>query len=130
MYSKLIPAVLVIITTLVIDFSDLSRICDSTQCDNAFGFILQSTFFLSLLFLLFLGLARFFLGSDISYWWKFARITVPVIFIISTIIGLGFHHTVGGFMNMSAALDLPALVAMYVFFSAGSLVQIYRGYRK
>ncbi len=62
-------------------------------------------------------------------WWKFARIAIPLILIISTIINLGFHHNPGGFMNMDDMFDIPAHILLYTIFVIGSIVQIVRGRR-
>lgn len=62
-------------------------------------------------------------------WWKFARVAIPIILVISTVINLQLHHTSGGFFNMDNMFDLPALILMYSIFVMGSLIQIYRGYR-
>ncbi len=63
-------------------------------------------------------------------WWKFARVAIPVILVISTIINLGFHHTSGGFMNFDDMFDVPALIFLYLIFAVGSIIQIVRGYRQ
>lgn len=62
-------------------------------------------------------------------WWKFARIAIPLILIISTLINLGFHHNPGGFMNMDDMFDIPAHILLYTIFVVGSVVQIVRGLR-
>jgi hypothetical protein len=62
-------------------------------------------------------------------WWKFARIAIPVIFVLSTLINLQLHHNSGGFMNLDNIFDIPALILMYSIFTIGSLIQIVRGYR-
>jgi hypothetical protein len=76
------------------------------------------------------SIATFFLkGETFNSWWKFARIAIPIIFVISTIINLQLHHTPGGFFNMDNMFDLPIIFLMYAVFVLGSLIQIYRGYR-
>lgn len=62
-------------------------------------------------------------------WWKFARIAIPVILIISTVINMGLHHNSYGLFNMDNLFDIPALLLMYGIFIIGSLIQIWRGYR-
>lgn len=62
-------------------------------------------------------------------WWKFARIAIPIIFIISTLINLKLHHTSSSFMNLDDILDLPILFLMYGVFIVGSLWQIWKGYK-
>ena len=63
-------------------------------------------------------------------WWKFARIAIPAILIISTIINLRLHHTSHGFFSMDNMFDIPALITLYAVFVLGSIVQVYRGYRR
>ncbi len=79
--------------------------------------------------LLILALLFFLPYQVYQRWWKFARVAIPVILVISTIINLGFHHTVGGFLNTSDIFDIPAHILMYSIFVIGSIVQIVRGYR-
>lgn len=62
-------------------------------------------------------------------WWRFARIALPAIFLITTVINLGFHHSNYGPFNMDNMFDIPALITLYTIFVVGSLVQIWRGYR-
>ena len=61
-------------------------------------------------------------------WWKFARVAVPVILILSFVISLGFHHHPGGWFNIDSEIDLILYFLMYAVFVAGSIVQIYSGY--
>ncbi len=63
-------------------------------------------------------------------WWKFARIAIPIILVISTLINLQLHHSSGGFMNMDDMFDIPALILIYTVFILGSLIQIWRGYKQ
>jgi hypothetical protein len=63
-------------------------------------------------------------------WWKFARVAVPVIFLCSFLISLGFHHNPGGWFNIDMQIDLIAYFLLYSVFVIGSVVQVYRGYRK
>ncbi len=62
-------------------------------------------------------------------WWNFARFAIPVIFVASIIVNLGYFHDEGGFLNMNDTIDQVLLSAMYLFFIIGSTVQIIRGYR-
>lgn len=77
-----------------------------------------------------------FIFSFISYlapervlvsWWKFARIAIPAVFIFSLIINLELHHSPSG--QMQGVLDAPALGMLYLIFTIGSLIQIWRGWR-
>ncbi len=60
-------------------------------------------------------------------WWKFARIAIPVIFVVSTLIGMRLHHNSYGFFNMDNMFDIPVLLLMYGIFIIGSVIQILRG---
>lgn len=63
-----------------------------------------------------------------SKWWKFARLTVPLVFVAQFIIGLGLHHNPGGWFSMDQTIDLFILFALYGFFVLGSLFQMFRAY--
>lgn len=63
-------------------------------------------------------------------WWKFTRVALPSIFVLTILINLKLHHSPGGWINMDADVDRAAFVLMYAIFILGSLVQIIRGYRK
>jgi hypothetical protein len=62
-------------------------------------------------------------------WWKFARITIPLIFLSLYIISLELHHSPGGWFNVNDEIDLTAYFIFITAFITGSLIQIYRGYR-
>ncbi len=83
------------------------------------------------LFILFFSLVTFKMKEVVfSAWWKFAQIAIPTIFLISFIISLGLHHSPGGFFNIDNEIDVTAYFLMYSIFVIGSLIQIYRGYRR
>ncbi len=86
--------------------------------------------FLFFPFILIFSLLTYKMPSVVfGVWWKFARIAIPLILIISTFINLGFHHQPGGFMNMDDMFDIPAHILLYTIFVVGSVVQIVRGLR-
>lgn len=62
-------------------------------------------------------------------WWKFARVAITVIFVLSIMINMGVLHSNGGFFNMDNNFDLAALIFLYSVFTIGSTIQIVRGYR-
>lgn len=69
-------------------------------------------------------------------WWEFAKWSIPVIFFLLFLINLGLLHpgeTAGAFGwggLFDEAIDWYVSIALYVVFAIGSLVQIYRGYKK
>jgi hypothetical protein len=63
-----------------------------------------------------------------QYWWKFARIGIPVAFILSLLINLEVHHSPGG--QWEDIFDIPALILIYGAFTLGSIWQIWKGFRQ
>lgn len=61
-------------------------------------------------------------------WWRFTRIAAPVVLVLAFVINLELHHNPSG--EMQNIFDAPALWALYIAFSIGSVVAIYRGYRR
>jgi len=61
-------------------------------------------------------------------WWKFARISIPLILAIVTYINLNPQNN-GGFFNMDNDFKVLMLLGLYGIFTLVSLIQIYRGYR-
>lgn len=62
-------------------------------------------------------------------WWRFARIAIPLIFILIYIINLELHHQSGGYMSFDYEMDFLLKLIMYFTFTIGSIIQIVRGYR-
>lgn len=86
--------------------------------------------FLLFPFVLILSLLTFKMSNQVFVaWWKFARVSIPVILVISTLIGMQLHHNSYGLFNMDNLFDVPVLLLMYGIFIVGSLIQIWRGYR-
>lgn len=82
-------------------------------------------------FVLFFSILTYFTRESVfTAWWRFARVSIPVILIISTIIGMQLHHNSYGLFNMDNLFDIPALLLMYGIFILGSLIQIWRGYKR
>ncbi len=63
-------------------------------------------------------------------WWKFTRVALPLILILTILINLKLHHSPGGWINTDADIDRTTIVLMYAIFVIGSLIQIIRGYRQ
>jgi len=97
-------------------------------CGDAIGQF-QNVFLFFPFILLFSLLTYKMSATVFNAWWKFARVAIPLILIISTLINLGFHHNPGGFMNMDDMFDIPAHILLYTIFVVGSVVQIVRGRR-
>lgn len=121
---------IVTIVLLVVDYLGF-YVCTTYRCRLASDGVLLHTIILSGISFLFAGILSFLPERISKSWWKFARIAIPVIFVISTLINLQLHHSPsGGVMDLDEIFDLPALVFMYIVFIVGSCVQIWRGYRK
>lgn len=81
--------------------------------------------------LLFYSLLTFKMNDLVfTTWWKFARIAVPLILLITFIISLELHHSPGGWFNIDDAVDMALQFGLYTVFTIGSFIQIYRGYKK
>jgi len=113
---------------LIIDSWQL-YFCDTYKCREVSDGILLSTLALIGTSFIILMLLNFLPVRIFNSWWKFARVAVPVILVLSIVVNLQFHHRSGGLFNMDNLFDLPILILMYGTFVVGSLVQIYRGYR-
>ena len=71
--------------------------------------------------------------SVFSAWWKFARISVPAIFLLIILISQGILHSdpsgsLGGGAIFNQIFDFYASLALYLVFVLGSVIQIIRGY--
>ncbi len=60
-------------------------------------------------------------------WWRFAWWGGPLTIGVIMLVNAGFHHTTGGFMNLSDMFDNDLTLLAYLFFVVGSLMQIWRG---
>ena len=63
-------------------------------------------------------------------WWKFARLSVPLLFAVSVVINLGYFHSDGGVLKMDDVVDQVLLSGVHLLFILGSIIQIIRGYRQ
>jgi hypothetical protein len=75
----------------------------------------------------FFAMVTIFSKEPFRFWFPFAIIAAPIIFIISVIVRSGFHHTVGGFMNIESDIDAFFILFLYALFTLVSVVQIIRG---
>ena len=129
--QKIILAIsaLIIAVVFIAEYLNINSVCISSACADAYNSVLLGWLFMSVMTTATILLLFRFQREVFITWWKFARIAIPVILVISRIINLGFHHTSGGFINTSDALDIPAHILMYSIFVIGSIIQIVRGYR-
>lgn len=63
-------------------------------------------------------------------WWKFARIAVPVVLLISILISLKSPTGTTGWFSFEKELNLAIISITHLVFILGSAIQIYRGYRQ
>lgn len=125
----LFTSISVTLLVFVAEYFSLGSFCISSSCSDAYNSILLGWLLVSVMTIV---MALFLLRSGdkvVNAWWKFARVAIPLILIISTLINLGFHHNPGGFMNMDDMFDIPAHILLYTIFVVGSVVQIVRGRR-
>lgn len=118
----------IIVVLLLVDYLGLYS-CNTYECRESYNAVLLNTLILSGFGFIFSVLLIFMDGKVTQKWWKFARVALPIIFIISTIINMGFHHNNFGPFNMDNMFDIPALVTLYAIFAIGSFIQIWRGYK-
>jgi cell division protein FtsW (lipid II flippase) len=111
---------------LIVDQFGSKKYCSYSCLQNYDGIALNWLVIFGMSFLM-LVIVYFLPYQAYQRWWKFARIAISLILIISTLINLGFHHNPGGFMNMDDMFDIPAHILLYTIFVVGSIVQIVRG---
>jgi hypothetical protein len=105
-------------------------LCESTSydCRSAFDFV-EHVLYIFPLILLFSLVTYWSRESIFLAWWKFARVAIPSVLLFSVILGIGWHHSPGGWFNIDQEIDLLLLFSVYSIFVIGSVVQIYREYR-
>ena len=87
----------------------------------------NTLFFMPIIF--FFSLLTYKLPNKVfTYWWKFARLAIPMVFILVILINLRLHHTPGGWMNLDNEIDLLMTYLIYGLFILGSFIQIVRGF--
>ncbi len=118
----------VIVSLLLIDHFQL-YVCDTYRCRASSDALLLGVLILSSLSFL-SALVLSLSPTLFTKWWKFARVAIPLILVISIGINLQLHHTSRGFFNMDDMFDIPVHVLMYSIFIIGSVVQVWRGYRQ
>ncbi len=79
---------------------------------------------------LFFSLVTIFLKTSWITWWRFAWWGGSVAILLILLINAGLHHSPGGWMNMDHDVDQLLTFFVYVFFTVGSLIQLYRGWRQ
>lgn len=82
-------------------------------------------------FVLFFSLVTFKLRDEIFIkWLRFSQISIPIILSITFLISLELHHNPGGFMNFDESIDYTVQNIIYILYTLGSIIVIYRGYKK
>lgn len=115
-----------IIIAFAADYFNASNLCKTSTCIMAMSDILSGLFIFSVLNLLVIFILKLLPQTAFQYWWRFARIAIPIIFVLVTVINSGIHHDpVGELQNI---FDVPALILLYSIFTLGSIIQIMRGY--
>ncbi|MCA9357475.1 hypothetical protein KC872_04650 [Candidatus Kaiserbacteria bacterium] len=110
--------------------STLLNICEETSyvCRTNMDFWEHIFYFFP--FILFFSLLTFKLKDSVfNAWWKFARVAIPVIFLISLYINLKSNPNGGGWFSIEDQVSLIELVILYSVFVIGSTIQIYRGHK-
>ena len=128
MIKTLFTSALIITTVLVVDYFKVQSYCDSYSCRQSVDGVLASVLILSVLVFFFSLVACKTPKRVGQQWWSFAKYVIPVVFVLSVLINSGVHHNPAG--QWQDILDIPILLTLYGLFVIGSLVQIWRGYRK
>jgi len=128
----LIVSILGTALLLVLRFSSVTEICYKASTNLLCIFSVETVFDLSIFFplILFFSLLTYKMkDSAFKEWWQFAKWAIPIIFLVSFIVGQGYHHQRGGFFfDVNTLIDLTAYISMYSIFILGSTIQIFRGY--
>ena len=92
---------------------------------DLFGPLYEISFFFPVILLF--SLLTYKLSDQVfNSWWAFARFAIPIIFILVTLISMGVHHDPYG--TWQGILDAPMMIALYIIFAIGSLVQMARAF--
>lgn len=96
---------------------------NSTQCTNVAEDLFNMSIFF--IFVTIFSLITYFMPPvTFTAWWRFARIAIPVILLISLALNLELHHSAYG--DLQNIFDIPILVTLYTVFILGSVWQIVR----
>ena len=116
-------------------YSSELGLCSETsyECRNVYNDLANLSNFFILIFLF--SLLSYLLPKLVfTSWWRFASVSIPLIFILLLVVNLGLLHTddygslgLGSFFNKMTEQFFTYI--LLTFFSFGSLIQIYRGYR-
>jgi hypothetical protein len=129
MKKKAILMLSILLSATIFILDGISKIdaCYNSSCFDLLINIAQALFFFPLVFI-FSVITYFTPDRIFQSWWKFARIAIPLIFIPVLLINLEVHHSQHG--ELQGILDIPALILLYGIFSVGSLIAIFRGWRR
>ncbi len=126
-YFLLLTSVVLILS----DYFALNKyLCETYSCSSKIEGTLLDWFIIITINLLIVIILKFINVNCFASWWKFSRVATPVILIATFIVNLGLHHNPGGWFNIDDAKDMFLYFVIYGLFIIGSLIQIYRGYKK
>lgn len=108
-------------------FFNFSSFCNATdvrsECFQLLMIISRTSLFAP--FVLVFSLITYFMPTaTFIAWWRFARVAIPVILLISLALNLELHHSAYG--DLQNIFDIPILVTLYTVFILGSVWQIVR----
>jgi hypothetical protein len=84
--------------------------------------------FLFFPFLFIFSLLTYFAPDRIfQSWWKFARIAIPICFVLSAFTSYNYSQSTDVFEGL---IYIPTFILIYGTFTIGSLWQIWKGWRK
>ena len=126
--ATLLISVLGSTASLISKNSVLLGICDDDAygCRTNLNYIEHISYFFVLVFLFSL-ITYFTPARTFQSWWKFARIAIPVCFILSAIILYDASKSTDFFDKV---IYMPALTLIYGVFTIGSTWQIWKGFRQ
>jgi len=127
MKIKLLISIGIMGALLLVDYFKIQDLCSFT-CSRNFDDLFLNWFVLSAVVTGVLLLLIFFPQRVYFTWWRFAKIALPLLFILVTLQIVSLNQPRGGLNFVD--FDLYVLVFLYVIFLIGSLIQIYRGYKK
>lgn len=114
--------------TLVANNSVNLQICSALDysCRTGWDTLEKSTYFFPIIFLF--SLITYFAPERVfTAWFRFAKVAIPIIFLLSLAINLELHHDPQG--ELQDMFDVPALVLLYSIFTFGSTWQIYKAWK-
>ncbi len=125
--SALVGGLVAIVLLFIFRYSVDLGMCNAGDYDCVMFYNnLELSLYIAPIFTFFAAVT-FFSKEPFRFWFSFAVIAAPIIFIVSVIILSGFHHTGGGFINIDRDIDVFFIFSLYALFIIGSIIQIIRG---